>query len=224
MERHKKNLVSCIMYHALSLLFIFCCLLSTVYCLLLASCATKRVELPDYTGVDIKTIIAERSSIKGVTATFSVEFEKDDSITTGDAALELTDKTLTLRIYSLGFLIGELTEEDGVIRSNPELSRNKSIILVDGLRNSILWWTIKDYKMEEQDRIYYLMNSQQRLLIDKKTMLPKSQTIELNNGKELRIFYEDPMNSEGFWYPSTMRIEFSRYVMRLQIKSISFLF
>ncbi len=201
---------------ALQRLFATCFILSTL------SCTAKRVELPDYRGVDVSTVIAERSAIKGVEATFSVEFEKGDSSMTGDAALELTDKTLDLRIYSLGFLVAEVTEADGVIKSNPELSRNRSLILVDGLRNSILWWTIKDYEVEEQNGICQLRNSWQRIVIDKKTMLPKYQTIELDNGRELRIFYEDPMSIGQFWYPSKMRIELSRYVVRLQIKSISF--
>ncbi|MDP3049129.1 MAG: hypothetical protein Q8N12_06840, partial [Thermodesulfovibrionales bacterium] len=45
----------------------------------LFSCTAKRVELPDYEGIDIRKIITERSSIKGVNATFHIEFEKNDS-------------------------------------------------------------------------------------------------------------------------------------------------
>jgi len=191
--------------------------------ILLTSCSAKRVELPNYEGSDIKKTIAERSDIKSVAATFYVEFEKDDSIITGDAALELTDETLDLRIYSLGFLVAELTEANGIIKSEPELSRNKKIILVDGLRNSILWWMIKDYNIEEQNGIYQLRNSWQSIAIDKKTMLPTHQIIELDNGRELRIFYEGPVSNGNFWYPSKIKIELSRYTVKLQIKTISFL-
>ena len=52
-------------------------------------------------------------------------------------------------------------------------------------------------------------------------MLPVSQTIELDSGKELRISYGEPANSNGFWYPSRMKIELSKYVVKLKIKSIS---
>lgn len=190
---------------------------------LLTSCSTKRVELPDYEGGDLKKIIAERSSIKSVAATFYVELEKDDGIITGDAALELADDTLDLRIYSLGFLVAELTEANGLIKSEPELSRNKKIILVDGLRNGILWWTIRDYTIEEQDEIYRLKNSWQDIAINKKTMLPTRQTIDLDNGRELRIFYEAPVTNGAFWYPSRMKIELLKYTVRLQIKTISFI-
>ncbi|MBI5204709.1 MAG: hypothetical protein HZA11_07320 [Nitrospirae bacterium] len=211
------KIIKKIFYSAGLLLFCFSALV------LLTSCSTKRVELPSYEGSDIKKTIAERSDIKSVAATFYVEFEKDDSIITGDAALELTDETLDLRIYSLGFLVAELTEANGIIKSEPELSRNKKIILVDGLRNSILWWTIKDYNIEEQNGIYQLRNSWQSIAIDKKTMLPTHQTIELDNGRELRILYEGPVSNGNFWYPSKIKIELSRYTVKLQIKTISFL-
>ncbi|MDP2277372.1 MAG: hypothetical protein Q8K51_04025 [Nitrospirota bacterium] len=196
-------------------------LISIVLLFFLFSCTAKRVELPDYEGVDVRTVITERKSIKGVNVTFHIEFEKNDSTIAGDAALELTDETLDLRIYSFGLLGLELTEANGMIKSNPELSRSKRIILVEGLRSSILWWLIKDYAIEEQNSNYHIRNSSRKIVIDKKTMLPVSQTIELDNGKELRISYEEPANSDGFWYPSRMKIELSKYVVKLQIKSIS---
>ncbi|MCG2708782.1 MAG: hypothetical protein L6246_00440 [Thermodesulfovibrionales bacterium] len=189
----------------------------------LFSCTAKRVELPDYEGIDIRKIITERSSIKGVNATFHIEFEKNDSTMSGDAALTLTERTLDLRIYSMGFLMAEIKETDGIIKSSPPSDRNKNTILVEGLRNSILWWLIKNYEVEEQNGNYHIRNSNRRIVIDKKTMLPVSQTIELDNGKELRISYEEPANSSGFWYPSRMKIELSRYVVKLQIKSLDFI-
>ena len=197
-------------------------LLFTIHCSLFTfSCASKRIELPDYEGADIKKIITERSSIKGVNATFHVEFEKTDSTIAGDAALTLTERTLDLRIYSMGFLMAEIKETDGIIKSAPPSDRNKNIILVEGLRSSMLWWLIKDYEIEEQNGNYHIRNSSRKIVIDKKTMLPVSQTIELDSGKELRISYEEPANSNGFWYPSRMKIELSKYVVKLQIKSIS---
>jgi hypothetical protein len=198
-------------------------LISIVLLFFLVSCTAKRVELPDYEGVDVRTVITERSSIKGVNATFHVEFEKNDSTMTGDAALTLTEKTLDLRIYSMGFLMAEIKETDGIIKSAPPSDRNKNIILVEGLRSSILWWLIKDYEIEEQNGNYHIRNSSRKIVIDKKTMLPVSQTIELDPGKELRISYGEPANSDGFWYPSRMKIELSKYVVKLKIKSLDFI-
>ena len=187
----------------------------------LAFLRIKKIALPDYEGIDVRTVITERSSIKGVNATFHVEFEKTDSTIAGDAALTLTDRTLDLRIYSMGFLMAEIKETDGIIKSAPPSDRIKNIILVEGLRSSMLWWLIKDYEIEDQNGNYHIRNSSRKIVIDKKTMLPVSQTIELDNGKELRISYGEPANSDGFWYPSRMKIELSKYVVKLKIKSIS---
>jgi len=213
---HRASIFTHFPIHPFTLL-LFC----SIALLLLTSCAAKRVELPDYEGADIRKVIAERSSIKGVNATLHIEFEKNDSAIVGDAALTLTDRTLELRIYSMGFLMAEIKEMDGIIKSAPPFDRNKKIILVEGLRNSILWWLIKDYEVEEQSGNYHIRNSSRKIVIDKKTMLPASQTIELDGGKELRISYEEPANSNGFWYPSKMKIELSKYVVKLQIKSMS---
>jgi len=200
--------------HRFTLLF-FCSI-----ALLLSSCTTKRVELPDYTGTDVKTVIAARSAIKGINSTFHIEFVKNDNTMTGDAALTLTEKNLDLRIYSMGFLMAEIKETNGIIKSNPPADKNKSIILVEGLRNSILWWLINDYKIEEQGGNYHLRNSNRKIVIDKKTMLPLLQTIELENNRELKISYAEPANSDGFWYPSQMKIELSKYVVKLKIRNL----
>lgn len=191
--------------------------------LLLASCSAKKIEIPDFEGADINDVINGFSGIEKVEAVVSVEFEKGDGTMTGDAALELTENTLNLRIYSLGFPVAELNEADGIIKSKPEISTNKGLILVDGLRYGILWWLIKGHEIEEHDRLYELRNSWQRIGVDKKLMLPTYQIIELYDGKELRILYEEPMNADNFWYQSKLRIELAKYVVKLKIKRIAFL-
>jgi len=176
--------------------------------------------LPDYAGADLKTVIAGRKNIKGINATFYVEFEKKDTTMAGDAALTLTENSLDLRIYSMGFLMAEIKETNGIIKSNPPSDRNKNTILVEGLRSSMFWWLIKDYKIEGQNGNYHIGNSNRKIVIDKKTLLPLSQAIGLDDGRELRITYEEPENSNGFWYPSKMKIELSKYVVKLKVKSL----
>lgn len=191
--------------------------------LLFASCSAKKIELPDFEGADINDVINGFSGIEKVEAVVSVEFEKGDGTMTGDAALELSENTLNLRVYSLGFPVAELNEADGIIKSKPEISANKGFILVDGLRYGILWWLIRGYETEELDRLYELRNSWQRIGVDKKLMLPTYQIIELYDGKELKILYDAPMKTDNFWYQSRLRIELAKYVVNLKIKRIAFL-
>lgn len=190
----------------------------------LFSCTTKKVELPEIVNPDINVLLSERQTIKRVEVIFYVEFEKDDSTMTGEAVAEINDMALNLRIYSMGFLVGEVQEKNGVIISKPEMSKNRSLILVNGLRNGIMWWLIKDYRIAEFEKTYGIRNFSQDISIDKNIMLPTRQTIELNEGRELRIFYNEPAKTDGIWYQSKMRIEFLKYVVRLRIRDIVFIY
>lgn len=162
-------------------------------CLLFsASCAPKHVELPSYEGIPAEDILSWLKNIKSIEAVLSIEYEKDDSTMSGDASLDVSEDKLNLRLYYLGFLAGEVNEDNGIIRSNPKLDKNKSTILVDGLKNSFLWWYIKNYSLREREDVYELKNPYRKILINKKTLLPVQQTIELNDGTELKIFYDEP--------------------------------
>ncbi|HEX8947729.1 MAG TPA: hypothetical protein VF790_02135, partial [Dissulfurispiraceae bacterium] len=92
-----------------------------------ASCAPKLAEKPSYTGVPLEEALAKLRDIASIEAVLSVEYEKNDSTMTGDAFLNLSEDRLSLRLYYLGFLAGEVSEEDGVIKSNPKMSKYKSI-------------------------------------------------------------------------------------------------
>ncbi len=223
-------------------------LLLTAYCLLLTiSCAPKHIEMPSYEGISLENAISELKDIKSIEAVLSVDYEKGDSAMSGDASLVLSENNLDLKLYYLGFLAGEVKEENGVIIKNkPRLDKNKSTILIDGLKNSFFWWNIKDYTLQEKEDIYVLKNSYRKILVNKKTLLPVQQTIELNDGEELNIFYEVPIKTEVsedtsekimqdsqhstlvtpnsslfLWYNSRLKIEFKNHIVKIKVKSYS---
>lgn len=196
------------------------CLLPTVFCLLV-SCATKRVEIPTLEGIDLKEMLAERENIKSLESTFYIKFERDGSVMKGDAVLRLTPETLDLQVYSLGFLVAEVTSNGAETRSNPSIDRNRLLILVDGIRNSFFWWSVKNPVIKDDHDSYRVSNSWRRLFINKKTMMPERQIIELDNGSELNVSYEEPALMDGVWFPSRMCIELSRQSVNLTIKTLS---
>jgi hypothetical protein len=195
---------------------ILCCLFS-----LLLSCSTKRIEIPIYEGVDPREELAKRDNVESIRSTFSIEFERDGGVIRGDAVLHLTSDALTLRIYSLGFLVAEVISNETITKSDPPMDRNRIDMLVDGIRNSFFWWSIKGYDMQEMDKTYRLSNSWRRLFLDKRTLLPDKQIIQLEDGKELNILYEEPDQIGGVWFPSKMRIGLSRYSVNLRIKTLT---
>ncbi len=188
------------------------------------SCATKRVELPVYEGINVREVLSSKNNISAIDTTFSIVFEKDDSEIRGDGVVAISrNGDITMRIYSFGFLAFELTSENGNIRSNPVIDRNKRTILIYGLRDCLFWWDMRDFEVEEKETHYLLKNITRQVLIDKKTMFPVKQIVSLEEGRELNIFYENPEKAGDIWYPSKIRIELSKYAVTLKIKDISFI-
>lgn len=190
--------------------------------LLLFSCATSRVEMPVYEGIDVKDVLYSKNSISAIDAIFSIILEKDNGEIRGDGVLNVSrNGDLNLRVYSFGFLALEVTSEKGIIKSTPWFDRTKAEILTHGLRDCLFWWDIEDSDIDEKEDVYLLKNQSRIIWIDRKTMLPVKQTISLEDGREFNFYYENPEKLGDVWYPSKIRIELSRYSVTLKIKDIS---
>ncbi len=212
------------------LFFVFWLLATSSWLLCFSSCAPKYVEKPSREGVPLPEILSKMNTVQSVEAVLSIAYEKNNASMSGDAFLSLSPDTLELRIYYFGILAGQVTEDHGVIKSKPKLDKYKSIILVDGLRNSFLWWTIRDYTVEEKEDSYVLRNFDRTLTISKKTLLPLEQTIELDNGEEMTIAYDDPacskpgtenngLDPETGCYQSRLLIRYRDHQVKVRVKS-----
>ena len=189
---------------------------------LLISCAPKRVEIPTYEGVDPRDVLSSMEAVTAMESTFSLEFEKDGNLMRGDAVLRLAPDFLDLQVYSLGFLVAEVTSDKTMTRSDPPVDRNRLLMLVDGIRSSFFWWSVKYPAISSEDGLYLVSNSWRRLFINSRTMMPEKQIIDLEDGRQLTVLYEEPALMEGGWFPSEMRIELSGQVLSLKIKTLSF--
>jgi len=197
------------------------CLLSIIF--FSFACAKKRVELPDYEGVDVRDALSSRHAIKSIETTFSVIFERDGTELKGEGILNISKNgDMIMRVYSFGFLVFQIASENGIVKSSPEVDRSKGILLTYGLRDCFFWWDIEDFELEETIDHYLLDNSMRKLWMNRKTMLPFKQSIALSDGKELVMLYEHPEKSGDIWYPSRIRIELSKYVVILKIKEVLF--
>ena len=205
-------------------------LLPFALCLLVFSCAPKYAEKPSREGISLSNILAKMNTVQSVEAVLSIEYEKNNALMSGDAFLNLSPAALDLRIYYLGFLAGEVKEDNGVIKSKPKLDKYKSTVLVDGLRNGFLWWTISDYTIQENPDNYVLRNFNRTLTISKSNLLPLEQTIELDNGEEMTISYDEPVRNkpetekngldpEIAWYQSHLSIRYKDHQVTVRVKS-----
>jgi hypothetical protein len=210
-------------------------LLASVSCLLLLiSCAApKLAEKPSHRGTSLNDALSQYRKISSINTVVGLDYEKNDVIMSGDASLFVSPDKLSLRIYYLGFLQGEVYEENGKIKSKPKLDKNKSLILVEGLKSSLFWWNITDYTVTETADAYELRNGYRRVVVNKESLLPVEQTLELENGDTIAISYdtpsriisedgkETPDNSPLSWYQSRVRIQLKNYIVRINVKSYS---
>ncbi|MBF0559709.1 MAG: hypothetical protein HQL08_13125 [Nitrospirae bacterium] len=208
------------------------CVLTSVLSLLVLSCAPKYAERPSREGLSLSEMLSRMNSIQSIEAVLSINYEKNDAAMSGDAALNLSGDALNLRLYYLGFLAGEIKENNGIISSKPKIDKYKSIVLVDGLKNSFMWWTISDYTIQEREDSYVLKNSSREVIIGKKDLLPVKQTVEFENGEELNITYDTPAHSrpetnqyvtdpETGWYQSRLSIRYRNHLVNVKVKSYS---
>lgn len=191
---------------------------------LLCSCAAPKVKPPIYEDIDVAEAFLMREHVSAIEAEFSITFYRDDSKRKGDGVLTISQYgDLSLRVYSLGFLAFELTSEHGVIRSAPMLDRTKREILTYGLRDCLFWWDIGAHDIDEQEDMYLIRDFPRRLWLDRKTMLPVQQSVQLEDDRELWFYYEEPEKMGDAWYPSKIRIELSRYSLTLEFDEVLFL-
>ncbi len=208
-------------------------LLPVLLIFLITSCAPRHIEKPSFADADLNKLLDAMSDVSAIEAVISMEYEKQHNLMRGDASLAISENQIDLKVYYLGFLAGYLKENNGVVESSQKLDKNKSTLLIDGLKNSFLWWKIKDYNVTDEGEFYTLKNYNRKILVDKKTLLPVQQTMELYNGDELKIIYNSPakveqtdsgdkrLSSIGLWYQSGMRIELNNHLLKIQIKSYS---
>ncbi|MBM4129195.1 MAG: hypothetical protein FJ243_03630 [Nitrospira sp.] len=191
--------------------------------IIIVSCATPRVELPLYEGVDVRDLLYARNTISSIEGTFSIVFEKNDKEVRGDGMLNMSrDGDLQLRIYSFGFLALELISEKGIIKSTPKIDRNSGILIIYGLRDSLFWWNIRDFDVTEEGELYLIKNQSRMLWIDKKTMMPVKQTISIEDGRDIKIFYEGFNKVGDVWYPLKITMELSGHLVTVRFKELSF--
>jgi hypothetical protein len=207
------------------------CWVILLSCAGLFSCAPKHVEIPSFEEIPLDAALSELQRTASIEAVLSVEYEKNDGVMNGDAILRLSDNSLTLRLYYLGFLAGEVAEEEGVIRSTPKLDRNRRVLLVDGLRSCFFWWDADDYEVEDRGDHYLLRNASRSVLVSRKTLLPVEQTIETENGDMLRITYDAPayvhadtpgqhdLLVPSDWYQSQITIRLREHTVKVAVKS-----
>ncbi|MCX8028304.1 MAG: hypothetical protein N3A62_10710 [Thermodesulfovibrionales bacterium] len=204
-------------------------LLCAVTISLLISCATRQLAMPDVKDVNLETLFSELSRIKGVEASIEIEFDKGDAVINGDMFLKADDTNLTIRLYYLGFPAGEITEKDGEIKNTMKISKRKAHMIAQGLKRSLFWWKNPFTQVIDNPDSYTLIGNDLVVSIDKKTLLPRTQTVRLPDGEVVDITYLEPKQVEpeqktgGItdWYQSSVILSYQNYKASTRINSLT---
>lgn len=199
---------------------LFCLVVLFLIAVMLLSCSAKRIEIQYYEG-SLNDRLKSFENIQSIKSVFSIELDRGNNGTIkGEGVLRLSGEDLALQVYSMGFLVAEVNADGSGVRSDPPVSKNRLLMLVNGLRNSFFWWDMKEYSFKDEGDNFILTNSWKRLIIDKKTMMPLRLKIDLEDGNRLDISYYEPTDINGFVFPSKIRIELLNYAVNLKIKDI----
>lgn len=204
-------------FPACSALFIVLIALSC----LSASCSVKRVEIPPHEEANLKEEIARKGKIKSIESVFSIEFKKNGSPEDGDAVLRLSPDNFDLQVYSHGLLAADIRTIDNEIKSIPLLSRIVLRMLVDGLRSSFFWWSMEEYNVRDEGGKFIISNSARTVLLNRKTLMPEEQAVEVEERWLIKVFYDEPKLFENVMFPSGMRIELANQSVKLRIETLS---
>jgi len=189
----------------------------------LYSCAVPELKIPTYEHMDAKEGLHLNEYISAIEAEFFITFQKEDSKMRGVGVLNISKNgDLNMRVYSLGFLAFELASHHGIVTSDPVLDRTKRKILTGGLRDCLFWWDINDFDVSDEGDVYFIRSFPRKLWVDRRTMLPVQQSVQLEDDRELWFYYEKPKMMGDIWFPSKIRIELSQYAVIIEFDKMLF--
>ena len=202
-------------YYFFSLLFIF------------IACAPKPKLLPPPLYEDKKLSLEEiilkaGTGLDSMKAISEITVEKNDKHFSTFSASSLIKKPdwIHMRVYQLGMLV-----RDFVIKNNQIfiLSGKKDLNmkrLGREMHNAIFWWEdISDGALTVNNDTYVISSSYKELHLDRDTLLPLIQIISSEQGL-IVIHYEEPKETDGYWYNSIIKLNLNEFTFRVKLKKL----
>lgn len=204
---------------------LFVCLI-----VLITGCAKKVAQGPFYEGYSLQALLHELKGTCGIEASIEISYERGDSTLSGDLYLKANHREMLLRYYYLGLPAGEMLYRDGeIVSSNVRISKARTRLLAEGIKNSIFWWQVDYDEQYETDEVYILRAIGREINIDKKSLLPLNQTLRLSNGELVSISYSNPKKLHpekdnqrpNDWYQSQVQIQYRDHSLDATIRRLS---
>ena len=125
-----------------------------------------------------------------------------------------------MRMYQLGILVRDFVIKDDTLYVLSGKNDEKLKKLGKELYNAIFWWdTYRNGEMSGERETYVIRTEDREIHLDKTTLLPLKQEIRTLN-KYIEVMYHAPVNNEGFWYPSLLKISMDDFIFNVKMKKI----
>lgn len=192
---------------------------------LLFGCAEKKpVTIKDFYAENIEDFIKKMENYNFIDAVLNLQYEAKNSILNGDALLKISNNELLLRIYYLGFPVGEIYEENGEVSSNIFIEKDRLKQLAIGIRKGFIWWN-GNFTITEESENFILREAERTIILKKDGFMPLKQTLIVDN-KTISITYDEHkkiQTEDGtiLNMPFSISVFYKNRTLRIKIEKIN---
>jgi len=165
-------------------------LLVSLIIIIISGCAEKKPQvLKEFYAENIQDFIRKMQNYQSLESSLTIEYESKGSLFSADASLKIYKNETLLRVYYMGFTVGEIYEKEGEFSSNLPMERDKIMQILTGIKRGFMWWN-GDFEVIENEKNFILRESDREIVLTKNGFIPVSQTFTFENQK-IFIVYED---------------------------------
>jgi hypothetical protein len=165
-------------------------LLVSLIIIIISGCAEKKPQvLKEFYAENIQDFIRKMQNYQSLESSLTIEYESKESLFSADASLKIYKNETLLRVYYMGFTVGEIYEKEGEFSSNLPMERDKIMQILTGIKRGFMWWN-GDFEVIENEKNFILRESDREIVLTKNGFIPVSQTFTFENQK-IFIVYED---------------------------------
>jgi hypothetical protein len=199
-------------------------LLVSLIIIIISGCAENKPQvLKEFYAENIQDFIRKMQNYQSLESSLTIEYESKESLFSADASLKIYKNETLLRVYYMGFTVGEIYEKEGEFSSNLPMERDKIMQILTGIKRGFMWWN-GDFEVIENEKNFILRESDREIVLTKNGFIPVSQTFTFENQK-IFIVYEDikefqPHDKTTLIMPSQIIVYYKSRNLKIKIEKL----
>lgn len=187
-------------------------------------CAEKKpITVKEFYAENIEDFIKKMQIYDSLEGILNLQYETKNSVLNGDASLRISKNELLLRVYYMGFPVGEIYEENGEVSSNLLIEKDRLKELAIGIRKGFIWWN-GNFTVREDSENFFLNEKERIIILKKDGFIPLKQTLIVDNQTVLIIYdeYKKIQTEDGISLnmPSSISVYYKNRTLKIKIEKI----